>query len=114
MSRHINVHAIGIAQGSYLSDSVIISALETIVALELPSGWDNTLLSFQGGSSQTGSGFVYQGNIPYTVSGLAGSYISIDPSVFLGVRSLRVWCGNTQSGIAQSATRTLHVITAEL
>lgn len=114
MSRPINVHAIAIAQGSYLSGSCIISALETFVAVELPSGWDNVILSFQGGSNVTGSGFVYQGNTPYTVSGQAGSYIAIDPSVFLGVKSLRIHCGTTLSGIAQSATRTINIITAEL
>lgn len=111
--RRINQKTATIPAGSSLSDAFQLSSSETLTALEIPDVWTSASLTFQAGLNTPKNVITNTGE--YTISGVvAGSFISIDLSVFVGARYIKIRSGTSGVPVNQASVRTITVITTEI
>lgn len=113
-----NTHDITIASGFTLAGPYPLRVTETIVGVIFPSGFTTAPVGFLTSPlpkitdpSQL-STFMYNG-AEYLVSGVSMTQLALDPSLFVGVRSIAVRSGSQGSPVAQATTRVLTLITQE-
>jgi hypothetical protein len=108
----LTLQPVTIASGQSLSAVVSVGA-QTVVGVVMPTGWDAADLTFQV-SSDGGTTFreMYnsQGN-PVQYQVIANVQTSIDPSVWMGVHTIKVRSGTLAVPVNQTASRTLTFIT---
>lgn len=111
-----NIKTVTIANGESLSDAVSLGNKETIVAVELPSTYDQSPLTFlaTGQNDLTLLKSVYVDGVEYTVSGIQNTFQALNPANILGSRLLQLRSGTSATPVNQSGARTIVLITAEL
>ena len=95
-----------IASGATVSDAIDISGFQ-LVALEIPSNFDGTTITFQAAEvssvGQTGRAWgtyyaVYAADgTQYTITTAASRRVQISPADLLGVKSLKLVAGTAQA-----------------
>ena len=88
--------------------STAVDCAGLVVGIQCPAALTGTTITFTAAAlagSQTTYGALYNGNtlVSYTVA--ADRYISLDPSIFAGVRSFKIVSGSTEA-----ASRTFCVV----
>jgi hypothetical protein len=84
-----------------------------IVGILMPAAWDAAVMTFQaspdGGTTwgelvdKTGSA------LSFTVA--AGTFIYLDPTIFIGINALKIRSGTSGAAVNQTAARTFQLIT---
>lgn len=96
-----------IASGSSLSGAIEIGNA-VVAGIQMPSGWDAAALSFQG--SMDGSTYydMYDNTgAERSISVAASRVITFDPTMFLGVKFIKVRSGLTAAAVNQTADRSI-------
>lgn len=99
-----------ILSGASLSDAADLYRYSA-VAILMPATWTSAGLSFQGSVDGSTYGNLTDKTAEITIATLAGAeYVVLDPSVFFGVRFLKVRSGTAGSAVAQGGDRVLRLI----
>lgn len=113
-TNYVTSLSVTIASGASLSDAADLNG--TLVAsVVFPSGWTGTVASFEASID----GDIYApvrdntgAYVNVAVSGL--SFVSVDPSYFVGAAYVKVRSGTQTTPVVQSGTRTVYVGAREL
>lgn len=105
-----NLSTIAIASGETDSNIVNLESTETVVGIAVTDFTDATLTFKITLNITTTNGIaVYQDGTEYSIAVVANSYNVVDPSIFLGARSIQII-----SSLAQGADRSITIVTAEI
>ncbi len=105
-----NLSTIAIASGATDSNVISIENTGTVVGLAVTDFTDATLtFKITLNINNTNGVTVYQDGSQYSIAVVANSYNVVDPSIFLGARSIQII-----SSVSQGADRTITIITAEI
>jgi len=97
-----------IASGGSLS-AVIDTGGLPICGIQMSAGWDAAAMTFQAAADLPANvASLYDSSgIEVNVTVAASTFIYIDPSIFAGVRYLKVRSGTAGTPVTQSATRAI-------
>ena len=97
-----------IASGGSSSDNIFTGGLP-ICGIIMPAAWDAADLTFQASCDVAANvANVYdKDGLELDIKTAAGSFITIDPSYFAGVRFIKVRSGTSVTPVNQSATRSI-------
>lgn len=101
-----------IASGASLSGEVKLSPGETLIGLEMPSGWDAASITFQQVVDPTSSTFlnVYDDSGEFTISSAAASRFILVPSG-VGFSRFKIRSGTSGTPVNQTASRVINIVT---
>jgi hypothetical protein len=87
-----------IANAGQVSNAVDIGG-SVLVGLFLPAAFTGTSVTFQAATTLNGTyGTVQSGGADYTVNVTQGKYAAVDPTVFSGLRYIKVVSGSAEGG----------------
>ncbi len=100
-----------IANGATKSDAIAMEQQRIPLAVITPATLTGTTFTFESATDATGTDYVpiYNGSSLYSVTVANNRYVALDPSVFEGVKRLKI-----VSGCAEGAARTIIVVSGEL
>jgi hypothetical protein len=100
-----------IANGESLSGSVGLGG-STMVGIVMPATWTAANLTVQASHDGATYNNLYDDlGTEVTVTAAASRYIALDPSVFAGIRYLKVRSGTSGSAVNQGGDRTITLVT---
>ena len=109
----VSLISVTIASGQSLSAQVDLGA-NVLTGIYLPSGWTAANLTFQvspDGGTTWFEHYSYAGSETiYGLSGGAGFYVAIDPTLWKGIYSLKVRSGTVASPVVQSSSVALQLV----
>lgn len=71
---------------------------KTLCGVYIPAGWVGTAMTFQASADGVTYVAVHNAAGAYSIVVAASKYVAVDPTVFLGVRYLKLVSGSTESG----------------
>jgi hypothetical protein len=98
-----------IASGASLSAAVSLGD-NTLVAIQMPSGWDAASITFQGSHNGETWNDVYDAGTELSLTVAASRYQILDPAKLRGLRFLKLRSGATGEAVNQTADRVLNLI----
>lgn len=99
-----------ISSGAALSAAVDL-VIASLVALQMPAAWTAADLTFQ--SSSDGATYVdvySSAGVELQFTAAASRFIYVDPSVFLGMRYIKLRSGTSAAAVNQGAARSITLI----
>jgi hypothetical protein len=109
LAKNVSVSTVTIANGATTSTALTVRTNSKLLAFETPSAFTGTAVTFEA-SSDSGTTYkpVYDGTTQYSINVGTSRHVAINPTVFEGVRVVRVISGSTEA-----AARTITLITGE-
>lgn len=103
--------SVTIASGQSVSPLVNLGA-KTLVAIGMPAAWDAAVLTFQSTVDDTNFLNVWTAaGTELSVPAAAGLYIPIDRTLWYSLNSIKLRSGTSVTPVAQTANRTLILVT---
>lgn len=107
-----------IANGASLSqaiENIGLGAASALVGIEMPAAWTAANLTFQVSfDGDTYKDLYDKDGNEVTVTAAASRYIGLIPSLFAGIRHLKVRSGTSGTPVNQGAARTLRLVVREV
>lgn len=99
-----------IPEGGSVSDVVDLDGVH-LVGIQMPATWDAANITFQASADGVTFADLYnQSGSEVTVDAAAGRFIALDPTLFAGIRFLKVRSGTAATPVNQAAARTLILV----
>lgn len=106
--------AVTIDAGSALSAAVDLDGV-ALVGIQMPASWTAANLTFQVSADGVTYADLYnQSGSEVVVTAAANRYIALDPTLFQGIRRLKIRSGTSGTPVNQAASRTLLLVTRAL
>lgn len=89
--------SVAIANGATVSSAADLVG-HTLCGFSIPSAFTGTAITFQASLDGTTYQQLYNGGSAYSVTVAADKYVTVDPSVFAGVRYVKLVSGSAEGG----------------
>lgn len=117
MTTNLNIQQPKITSGTSLSSEIDLgnSPPTALVALEMPTGWDAASVTFQVSTDGTNFfNFYDDAGVEVAMTVAASRVIRMIPSLFAGIRKLKIRSGTSGAPVNQTADRVFKAVSREV